>query len=122
MTVNGPTSICANCVMTNYTGEDMEYEGYVKLAHAIIAQAAQDYKTALKELKEKREKYESLKGQIGNYYDREALKESIRVAKMNVTRTEGGIRYLEKFFASDWCQTLSMGADMSYILKKLKEE
>ena len=105
-----------------YTGEIMdEYEGYVNLAHAVIAQAARDYKSALDELKEERERYESLKRQIGNYNDRQAIKESMRISKQRITRAEVGVKDTEKFFSSEWCMTLSGGADMSYIVKKIKE-
>ena len=94
----------------------------MNLANAIITQAAEDYKTALKEHKENIERYESLKKQVGNYYDRKRIKSQLIIAKQRLNNSAAGIRNAERFFYSDWCGVLTGGADITYILEKLKEE
>lgn len=66
---------------------------YEKLANAIVLQAVSDYRSALKKVKK-------------NPNNREAI---------------GGALQIEKFFQSEWYQTLT-SLDGKYLMERLREE
>lgn len=72
-----------------------DYDGYVRLAFAIVTQAVKDYKKAAKRL-------------MKNHSNKEAYDEILE---------------LERFFRSEWCDFLLQGKMTGeYILSKLNKE
>lgn len=95
---------------------------YVDLANAIIAQAAEDYRRAMRNYKQNTDILESLERQRRLYGN----PEYIQMREDDIRKRLSGARHdmaaIERFFFSPWAKALTGNADMGYIVRKLRKE
>jgi len=89
-------------------------QGWEDLANAIVLQAAEDYRSAVR-----RERKYAAKPKDQRFYSHRH--HQYGTAADIAERARGEQKYIEKFFTSAWCQTLTT-ANGALIVQKLREE
>ena len=100
----------------------MDNDGYVELVNAIMAQAADDYRGALKLYKSTTEQLADLEKMAELPHAPAAIRDRIKDTENRRNGAIENMRQLEAFFLGRWTSTLTGGANMEYVIKKLKQE
>lgn len=96
--------------------------GYIGLANAIVAQAADDYRVALGMYKRACDALESMRRYAGKYDRPQENAETLKSMSRRINGAVKDIEILERFFNSKWCADLTQGANIKYILRQLRKE
>ncbi len=97
-------------------------DAYTALVNAIMAQAADDYRAALKRYRQSDELITSLEKCAKLPHAPAILGDRIKQAESRRNGAAADIKKLEQFFFSPWASALTRGANMGYIVSKLKRE